>query len=425
MNALTRIASGSKRLRTLASSPRPTVDIPCKYRSLIRGHVIKYMCNSTYEDDSEAEVLEGRISALRGGTEREELTGEERQDDPLLGPGKVSVESLLKLAEDYRVCPMTPEINTTISKKACLVQERFDQALNHTREPQRAPMRLVSSLQRLLKDTAETTSKFALKGLKQEASVLMVKANARNLQELAARHGAVVETMTEIFASRTLAYSVDEEALLAALYEEQIALSILIQHGAELSHLKHPHAHGVVRVQEPVQDILHHAATLVTALAGHNYSDLELPAIETSPKAADAHLTCIPGVVEFAIVEALKNAIYATMEHNGMEKVVPPVIVEVNEDNQTLCIDILDAGPGISRTASEQACAFAGAASTSGMVDEQTSYQPVSSPLRGFHVGIFLLNRFLSSTNSGSFSLSNRTDGNDGAVASLRLRKCT
>ena len=63
--------------------------------------------------------------------------------------------------------------------------------------------------------------------------MLLHKANAHHFEALTARHGGVIETMTEIFAGRANLNSAEEEVLLEDLYEEEI-LSILLQHGASL-----------------------------------------------------------------------------------------------------------------------------------------------------------------------------------------------
>ncbi len=406
-----------------------TKSLRCTSTSMSILHARRTVWHSAFEQESEVEALAARIRAMSvgDGSERErlmreyeELAGEPLEETMTLQEGVVSVEALLGIARNHTE-PMTLTLNEEINKRAVVVQKRFAEALSLT--PVSSSLtRSIGSLQRLFKDTAENTARFASKKEEGDATALMVKANAKSLEDLCARHDGVVETLTEIFASGS--YSANAEKLLAALYADEIALSILVQHGADLTSRKHPHEFGVVRVNEPLHGVLDHASTLVTALAGHNYSDLELPSIEISPAAADVRLTCIPSVVEFAVVETLKNAVYATMEHHRkveMEE-LPSVLVEVSEDASTLNIDIFDSGPGISPAAAARAYGFAGAASTSSMVDEQTSYQPVSSPLRGFHVGIFLISRFLSSTNSGNFSLMNRPNG-IGALARIALRK--
>ena len=389
--------------------------------------MIRYVWKSSSRDRYIEGSVEDHMSALsKGGSDKlqhGEVAVQAFNNNISAGQGRISVEWLLELAKSQQGRPMTPEINAIISKRASIVQKKFAQAL-HSVGPDGFHTRPATSLHRLFKDTVSSASRFALEEREKSRSMLLHKANAHHFEALTARHGGVIETMTEIFAGRANLNSAEEEVLLEDLYEEEIALSILLQHGASLTNRKYPHAHGVVRVNESVQDILNHSVTLVTALAGHNYSNLALPLIEVSPHAADSFLTCIPSVVEFTVVEALKNAVYATIQKHGKkDKEVPPVVIEVSQhSHSTLRIDILDEGPGICPAVAKTAFTFAGATSTSAMVDEQTSYQPVSSPLCGFHVGIFLLNRFLLGTNSGSFKLENRTDRKHGALARITFR---
>ena len=345
----------------------------------------------------------------------------------------ITVESLLLIANTQHNDPMTLELNERISSHAASMVASFDRAAPSSRS--------TTSLLRLFLDTRDSTQRFATKK-GDLATAMMCKANARNLDELKARHGSVIETITEIFAKKTSgnrnSLTKEEEEEIAVVYEKSISLSMLIQHAAELTHLKHPHREGVVRLQEPLHGLLQHAATLVTALAGHNYSEL-CPSIEIAPEASSVYLTCLPQVIEFALVEALKNAVYATMERHsggsgsgsgsgsssgsGSRGVPPPVTVDVMEDDSSVTINIVDSGSGIPSTSSiKKAYNFAGAASTAAMVDMQTSYQPVSSPLRGFHVGVFLAAKFLETTSSGSYHL--KSDGqNKGTIASIILRK--
>jgi hypothetical protein len=282
----------------------------------------------------------------------------------------------------------------------------------------------------LYADTANSTANFVSKA-EAQASPLLIKANARNLAQLAARHAGAIDTLVEIFSGldeMTAAAKARESVSPEAILEAQISLTILLEHAAEISDLKAPTALGVVRVREPLLSMCDYARTQTTALADHNVAEELCPSIEIDEDSMGGMmLTCVPSVVEFTLLESMKNAVYATMvqaKADGRSSTPPPVVVRVAESADKVVVEVIDQGTGM--TASECAAALQyrpySARSTMGMVDDNLSYQPMSAPLRGFGVGCMLSQRYLNATALGHLTLSSPGRG-QGATATLNLQK--
>ena len=92
----------------------------------------------------------------------------------------------------------------------------------------------------------------------------------------------------------------------------------------------------------------------------------------------------------------LKNAIFHTMEsyentyNNINNTLVPSIEVELKDNKDLITISVRDEGDGLPKEKLDQVIQFLENATISQLVDENVSYQPMSSPLKGLGAGLCL-----------------------------------
>ena len=127
------------------------------------------------------------------------------------------------------------------------------------------------------------------------------------------------------------------------ILEEQINLGILIQHAAQMVDLKAPKELGVVAIDKRLEEMVEFACSQATSLANHNMQGI-CPSIELQGL-NDMTITCVPQVIEFGLVECLKNAVYSTMATNLVNETPPPGLVNATRKNRrSLCESLM---PGL------------------------------------------------------------------------------
>lgn len=322
-----------------------------------------------------------------------------------------SIVELLQLSKRAKGDMMLSELNGLIGTKSMALAKKLSRI--------KAPSREAQSLIRLYRTSS--TEKFT----DREPTPLLMKANFRNLHALQARHSGALDSLIEIMLHEKREIDIDDPLIdhPEEILEAQIHLGVLIQHAAQISDTKSPKEHGIVSLDEALEDMADFARSQAIALANHNMTG-NCPAIEFG-RLADVKLVCVPPVAEFALVEAVKNAVYSTMmSESSKSSIPPPVIIMATEEDSQVVVQVVDQGVGMDESQCASALKFmrGSARSTKGLVDNNVSYQPMSSPLRGFGVGVCMSRLYLKATGAGSLSLSSAGPG-QGATSTLSLWK--
>lgn len=249
------------------------------------------------------------------------------------------------------------------------------------------------------------------------------------MQSLCTRHGLCVETISELLLHSRDLYVSSSGADDAAYRQLQLqaSLSALLEHLAALHSARHPHYLSVATAYNCCVDVKFNAISL--AEHQENWS----PHIIIGG-ASDAAALMISSRVKFSILEALKNALGSTIDRyrpllagiDVYDRVdeVPQVVVCVSEDERSIRIEVADRGAGLACADSAEDCfRFLRSASRrpSEMVDEQVSYQPMSSPLKGLGVGLSLSRLYMRQF-GGDVTLSSEGLGK-GATACILINK--
>lgn len=324
----------------------------------------------------------------------------------------LSIEMLMKLASTSKKDKLLSSLNKIIGTKSEILGQKLSGLKHQSRE--------VKSLVRLYQSSS--TEKFVDRP---DTTPLLIKANSRNLTQLQARHAGVIDALTEIMTSQSFKESEEVASHSEDILQEQICLGVLIQHAAQIADLKAPREFGVIRIDEPVEELCAFARMQTIALANHNMAAI-CPAIEMEG-VDNLKLTCVPSLVEFAILECLKNAVYSSMKMMSSDnniKAPPPVVIRATEEERQITVEIRDQGVGMTAAECQAALLFdpGFARSTKGLVDQNRSYQPMSAPLRGFGVGCVLAKLHLHAVNLGDLRLVSPGPGL-GATAVLMLAK--
>ena len=328
----------------------------------------------------------------------------------------LSIEALIKMAKQAKKETLLSSLNHLIEANSLALGDKLA-AL-------KPPSKEVKSLVHLYRNS------FVEKFIdRTEVTPLLVKSNSRNLSQLQARHSGVVDALTEVMTTQSFDQGDALPFHAEDILQEQICLGLLIQHAAQLADLKTPSEFGVVRIDESMEELCSFARMQAIALANHNMT-VSCPPIEMRGLDKNPKLTCVPSVVEFAILECLKNAVYSSIKKvesgNNKDQAPPSVVISVIDTKTHLVVEILDEGIGMDCSTCESALRFdlSSARSTRGLVDDNRSYQPMSAPLQGFGVGCVLAKLHLLAVNAGSIHLTSPGPGL-GAAAVLRLRKPT
>lgn len=221
------------------------------------------------------------------------------------------------------------------------------------------------------------------------------------------RHGMVIDTYADdILSSQQQSRGQNKPKVEAdtIFLNRQGSLSILLRHLEGLST-------GIGVVQDiDIFQLITHAKLQAIFNAEHqeNWSpDILIDA--NGPCGSSYNMICIPSIVRFALLEAIKNALSScilatnkfckglSISTEELRDQSIPIQVTVDMTDDYISVRITDQGLGMRKHTLEDAYSFLALSSlrTSQFVDAQASYQPMSAPLQGLGAGVFLSNMYL------------------------------
>lgn len=244
----------------------------------------------------------------------------------------------------------------------------------------------------LYKDTLST-----MQYLGDRDGMTVGKEIAYKWQSLESRHNLTIESFANIHKNTNQ----NIEPLLA----RQVLLQTLLSHGVQLTHTRHFSPTGCVNLKCHILNVIDGAVTQARFEA--ESSLLFRPEVKVYVDSENKNeniedgafykehfkAPCVPSSIHFIIVELLKNAIYAT--HKREKKtgnIVPPIELITSRSPSHLDIKVRDYGIGMDVESIKQCVLFLATATVAvdSLVDEQASYQPMSSPFQGLGVGLAL-----------------------------------
>jgi hypothetical protein len=171
-------------------------------------------------------------------------------------------------------------------------------------------------------------------------------------------------------------------------------LKSLITHvrktGSTPTHTESVAAESVAAYCE-IKDIIAEALGEARLLAERHFHSA--PDIQVIVEGDDVRVLCIPSHVHHILLEILKNAIKATIDHNRAHSLVtatilPPVRIKIVKGFHEVSICVSDEGGGMSIRKAHWAFKFTSSSSEAHSNRQCQSYQPVPEPLCGLGIGL-------------------------------------
>lgn len=303
----------------------------------------------------------------------------------------------------------------------------------------------LSAVTYLYKDTLSTLSLFEQKMTEStsetQSSSLSGKALhtqlGKAIESLDTRHGMIIDTLADAL----LSYKAEEgpeDDTIKAIVKQQMIISLSLQHAVALTSVKN-HLYsktGCIKAVD-LPALCEMARENTNALVMHEH--INYPSIVISTDEASLAFVKkyegIPSVLYFVLLELMKNAAHATIINNKQQQQEDLQDIDVKisycEDinrakkgkkKPVLLIEIVDQGIGMTKDQIKESKAFfkGKLRSANYLVDEQKSYQPVSSPLQGLGVGLTLSHLYLQVLHCGTLTHESKK-GKKGTKATLQL----
>ncbi len=273
----------------------------------------------------------------------------------------------------------------------------------------------IHSTKVLHRDTQTTCLQFHESLPESNLSPLLQRQLGQACKEIYARHALTIETLAEIVIDLR-GILVDDEAkelpttmkevqsIVTTFLQSRLMTQLLCDHVVDCMLNKERKPNGAISVNVNVQDLVQSAVLEARHLVEGNFvtvaeeplDQAEEPpepphvVVQTSPELT---ATLVRPWLQYALVELFKNSLAVTMERNRRDddhSPFWPMYVEISETPDNVILQLLDQGGGLQGPSKKDWFEFANRRDKWDRLDDQQTYATVSSPIRGFGVGLAL-----------------------------------